>query len=87
MALELKEVEFNLFLQKMYARLDARDWLLINEDKRPSVITSSSSSSVRGGNKGGAFSSVAIGGGSGDGTQPQPPDREFQIVIMAKQGT
>ena len=24
----------------MYARLEERDWLLINEDKRPSVITS-----------------------------------------------
>ena len=27
-------------LQKVYARLEERDWLLINEDKRPSVITS-----------------------------------------------
>ena len=57
----------NISLQKMYARLDDRDWLLINEDKRPSVITSGSSA-------------VSAAAATADA------EREFQIVVMAKQG-
>ena len=54
----------------MYARLEERDWLLINEDKRPSVITSGMD----------GRSSVAV-----DGSETQG-EREFQIVVLAKSG-
>ena len=58
-------------MQKVYARLEERDWLLINEDKRPSVITSGMD---------GSRSSVVAGGSDTQG------EREFQIVVLAKSG-
>ena len=58
-------------MQKVYARLEERDWLLINEDKRPSVITSGMD---------GSRSSVVADGSDTQG------EREFQIVVLAKSG-
>jgi hypothetical protein len=55
----------------MYARLEERDWLLVNEDKRPSVITSSPSENPDASRHRSAQAS---------------PDREFQIVILARAG-
>ena len=57
-------------MQKVYARLEERDWLLINEDKRPSVITSGMD---------GRSSTV-------DRSDSTSGEREFQIVVLAKSG-
>ena len=56
--------------QKVYARLEERDWLLINEDKRPSVITSGVDGRI----------------GEGDRSDSSSGEREFQIVVLAKSG-
>ena len=61
--------------KKVYARLEERDWLLINEDKRPSMITS-----------GNTFDLTGRSDQSQSGTASNSFEREFQIIIQAKQG-
>ncbi len=67
---------FFFLLQRAYARLEERDWLLVGDDKRPSVVGSK-------GPAGGGGGSEGSGRGGADGNRGE---REFQIVILAKAG-
>ncbi len=67
------------FIQNVYARLEERDWLLINEDKRPSIITSGMDS------RGGSGSTSAVVAAPTDKNKSEG-EWEFQIVMLAKAG-
>lgn len=63
--------------QNVFAKLEERDWVLINESKRPHLIAAPNrnvSAEERGGD--------AVGGGGGQ----RAAENEFQIVVMAKGG-
>ena len=61
--------------------MEERDWLLISESHRPNMITSSQFGTI-----GTTTNPISKGSGQDSSGSSAAADREFQIVIHAKQG-